>query len=63
MNTPTAATLVILTAANGCDLDNIERATPVAIPMSTVEECEKKAEPLDKRNGVRAFCISEGADQ
>ena len=52
-----AATLVILTATHGCRLDNIDRSDPVSIEMPTLEECETAAAILDKKRGVRAFCL------
>lgn len=57
MNLITAATLVVLTAANGCKIDNIDRAQPTTFQVPSMEECEAKAAELDDKQGIRAFCI------
>lgn len=58
MKTLAAATLVVLTASEGCKLDNVDRAVITHIPMATTQECEEAASNLDPKIGLRAVCIS-----
>lgn len=52
-----AVMLVVLTSTYGCKIDNVDRAAFTAIPIQTIEACERSASILDKKIGVRAFCV------
>lgn len=54
----TAATLlIVLTAPNGCTVDNIDRAEATVFPLASMEECKAQAKKIDAKSGVRALCI------
>ncbi|WP_291732284.1 hypothetical protein [Leisingera sp. F5] len=57
MKATATALMIVLTAPNGCKIDNIDRAEATVFPMASMEECETQAEKLDAEYGVRALCI------
>lgn len=52
-------TLVILTSTSMCKLGNIDHAHPTFTHFDTMEECQKMADVLDPKEGVRAICIED----
>lgn len=59
MNATTAVTLVVMTSASACKVGNIDHAEATFTQMESAETCEALAAQIDRKESVRAFCISD----